>query len=231
MSGKSKWLRGAQGKNPPRLDDPNCLKNLLAAGTRAASLGIALLDSQTRFESVNASLAKETRAPAEHHIGKTSREITGELATQIEPTYERVLRTGKGEAVLLMGRVRDTPELGYWLDHCFPISDGMGTVQQLGLFVVNVTAEKATADIFAALATDPKLLRAQDAGLLEKFDESIRCYHHDLRLSFEELACAATEPARKADRFRSSIRRLDDDIHAMRELIYEVVSQFSIPAC
>jgi hypothetical protein len=64
MSGKSKWPRGAQGRNPPRLDDPNCLKSLLAAGTRAASVGIALLDSQTRFESVNASLAKETRAPA-----------------------------------------------------------------------------------------------------------------------------------------------------------------------
>jgi hypothetical protein len=130
-----------------------------------------------------------------------------------------------------MGHVRDTPELGYWLDHCFPISDGMGRVQQPGLFVVNVTAEKATADIFQALSSDPKLLRAQDTGLLGKFDESIRCYHQDLRLSFEELACAATEPARKADRFRSSIRRLDNEIDEMRELIYAVISQFSIPAC
>jgi hypothetical protein len=61
----------------------------------------------------------------------------------------------------------------------------MGRVQQLGLFVVDVTAEKAAADIFAALATDPKLLRAQDTGLLDRFDESIRCYHQDLRLSLE----------------------------------------------
>jgi PAS domain-containing protein len=213
------------------LDHPDHFKKLFAAGAHATSLGIALLDSQTRFEVVNASLARETRAPSDRHIGKTSSQVVGDLARQIEPTYERVLRTGKPSSVLLEGHVRDTPESGYWLDHCFPIFDGSGRVEHLGLFVVNVTAEKASREILNSLATDSKLLRARDAGILEKLDESIRYYHWALRRSFEELAAPLTEPARKADGFHSSIQQLDDEISEMRDLVYTFISQFSIPGC
>lgn len=213
------------------LVEPRGLQKLFAAATRATSVGIAVLDSQTRFESVNASLARETRFPSEHHIGKTSSEVVGRLASQIEPTYEKVLTTGKSASVVLQGHVRDTPEFGYWLDHCFPIADASGRVQLLGLFVVNVTAEKASREIFGALATDSKFLNADAAGIVEKFYESIRLYHRALKMSFEELACPFIEPQRKADHFRSSIQRLDGEISEMRELIYAVLSQFSIPAC
>ncbi|MCU1298690.1 MAG: domain S-box [Acidobacteriaceae bacterium] len=218
-------------KNLLRLYEPSYLKRLIAAGTRAASLGIAVLDSQTRFESVNAALTRETRLSAEYHLGKTPREVTGDFARQIEPTYEEVFRTGKAKSVVLTGHIRDTPEFGYWLDHCFPIVDGSGRVRQLGVFVINVTAENATTEIFNALATDPKLLMAESAGLLEDFDESIRRYHEYLRVTLEELGSPSAEAARNTDRFRASVQQLDEEIHGMRELIYAVVSQFSIPAC
>jgi PAS domain-containing protein len=231
MSGRSMRPKRTGSKNLLRLYEPSYLKRLFAAGTRAASLGIAVLDSQTRFESVNAALTRETRAPAEYHLGRTSREVTGDFARQIEPTYEQVLRTGKARSVRLTGRIRDTPEFGYWLDHCFPIFDGSKRVRQLGLFVINVTAENASAEIFNSLATDPKLVMAESAGLLEDFDESIRRYHEYLRSSLEELGSPSTEVARKTDRFRASVQQLDKEIHGMRELIYAVVSQFSVPAC
>ena len=139
-------------KDPGRLDCPEYVKALFAAGESAAHTGICLLDTQTRFDWVNAALAKETRATIDQHIGKTSREIVGDLATQIEPIYERVLATGKPASVWLAGHVRDTMEAGHWLDYCFPIHDSSQRVQQLGLFVVNVTAEKESAAIFNALA-------------------------------------------------------------------------------
>jgi hypothetical protein len=222
---------GTPSNHHRQLDSPGYLKKLLAAGTYASELGIAILDSQTRFESVNSTLAGETRASVNGHIGRTSREIVGDLATQIEPTYEKVLRTGKSASVLLKGHVRETPEFGYWLDECFPIVDKSGRVQQLGLFVVNVTAEKASREILDSLALDSKVLRAGAAGLIEKFDEAIRHYHLDLRRNFKELACPFTEPARKVDRFRGSVERLDEEIREMRQLIYALISQFSIPAC
>src|ERR1700728_3906819 len=80
-------------KDPARLNCPEHVRALFAAGERATHTGICLLDAQTRFDWVNAALAKETQATIDQHIGKTSREIVGELATQIEPTYERVLAT------------------------------------------------------------------------------------------------------------------------------------------
>jgi len=217
--------------NPDRLNDPAYLNKMFAACARASALGFAVMDSQTRYEAVNASLARENQVSAHHHIGRTCREIVGELALQIEPTYEKVLRTGKSAPLLLGGHIRDTPEFSDWFEHWFPILDRTGCVNQIGVFVVNVTAEKATAEIFDALARDPKRLRAEAAGLLDKFDESIRQYHQYLRKSLEELANPLTEPHRKVDQFRSSLQEVDDEISAMRELIYAVISHFSIPTC
>jgi len=140
-----------------------------------------------------------------------------------------VLRTGLAESVVLAGHVRDTPDFGYWLDHCFPIHDQSGRVQRLGLFVVNVTAENASREILDSLTFDPKLLKASAAGTLGQFDEAIRIFHDSLERSFKELANPFTEAARRADHFRSSIRHLDDQISNMRELIYLFISQFSVP--
>lgn len=213
-----------------RHDNPEYLKKLLAVGAQATELGIAVFDSQLRFQSVNASLARQTRAAADDHIGKTSHEIVGDLARQIEPTYERVLSRGESATVAIEGSVRDNPEFGYWMDHCFPIFDSSGQVQQVGLFVVNVTVEKASIELFNSL-TDPKRQLADAAGLLDQFQESIRQYHLDLKLTMEDLASPLVEAARKAERFRSSVERLDREVGEMRELIYAVMSHFSISAC
>ncbi len=230
QSASTGWER-ARFAGARRSDAQGYIKQLIAAGSRASTLGIAVLDSQTRFQLVNTALSRETLAPPDQHVGKTSSEIVGELARQIEPTYENVLRTGKPDSVLLTGNVRDTPEFGYWFDYCFPIFDREQKVQQLGLFVVNVTAEKAAREILDTLTIDPKQLRATGAGILETFDAAIWSYHSAMCLSLEQLASPFTEPARKAENFRSSIERIDTEISQMRELIYALVSLFSIPKC
>jgi PAS fold len=219
-------------KDPLGLTDLDRVKKLLADGVRASSLGIAILDSETRFMSVNASIARETGVGLDQHFGKTSRELVGgDLAKQIEPTYEKVFRTRKSATLLLTGHVRDTPEFGYWLDHLFPIVGRSGRVEQLGLFVVNVTAEKAAREIFDNLTINSRRQMAGASGLLAKFDESIRRYHMFLRTTFEDLAYPFAEIGRKVDRFRWSIEQVDYEISEMRELIYTVISQFSIPRC
>jgi hypothetical protein len=204
---------------------------MFAASARASSLGIAVLDSQTRFEAVNASMSREMRIAPNEHIEKTPYELVGDIVLPAEKVYERVLSLGQRESLLIKGRVRNTPEFGYWLNHYFPIKDRSGRVQQLGVFGVNVTAEKTAAEIFDTLASNPKLVMAESAGLLDKFDESIQHYHSSLNESFAKLACPFTETPRKVDHFRTSIRRLDEEISLMRELIYAVIDHFSIPEC
>jgi hypothetical protein len=221
----------ARNSHPPRIQETDYLKQLLVAGARASSLGIAVMDSQTRFETVNASLAREMRIDPYAHIGKTTCELVGGVGLPMEPVHERVLRLGKAEGLLVGGRVRDTPETGYWLNHCFPITDSSRRVQQLGLFVVNVTTEKTSSQIFQALATDSKRMMADAAGLLNKFDEAVKHYHRSLRESFEQLGCPFTATPRRIERFNSSVMRLDKEISTMRNLIYEVMAHFSIPEC
>ena len=228
---KAAWLEKKSARDPGRFASPSYLKALFDAGSRASCLGVSLMDSQTRFESVNAALASETRATVNHHIGKTSREIVGDLAIQIEPVYETVLRTGKPASVWLSGHVRDAVELGHWFDHCFPISDSSGRVQQLGLFVVNVTAEKESPAIFSALPGNSRFPAALSSELLLWLDEAIQGYYLGLELSFEELSHPSTEVARMADHFHSRVQRLDNEIRLIRELVYAVLDQFRIPTC
>jgi hypothetical protein len=213
------------------LEQPEYIKALSAAAKRAVHLGITVMDAQTRFESVNSALAYETRATVEQHIGKTSREIVGDLASQIEPTYEQVLRTGEPASVWLAGHVRDTLEFGHWFDYCFPIFDKSARVQRLGLFVLNVTAEKESEELFNALAFDSKFLSVDSSELLRELDEAVQSYHLGMRLSFEELSCPSTEAARKVEHFRSSLQRLDGEVRLMRDLIYAVIAQLPVPRC
>ena len=218
-------------KQSSRFDCPEYVKALFAAGERAANTGICLLDAQTRFEWVNSALANETRATVDQHIGKTSREIVGDLATQIEPIYERVLRTGKPASVWLAGHVRDTIEAGHWLDYCFPIPGRSQRVQQLGLFVVNVTAEKESAAIFNALAGNLPFAVDYCAQLLRGLDEAIQAYHLGLELSFLELSRHSADVARSVDHFRSKLQGLDSEISLIRELVYAIIDRFRIPSC
>jgi PAS fold len=218
-------------KEPSRLDCPEYVKALFAAAERATHTGICLLDTQTRFDWVNAALAKETRATIDQHIGKTSHEIVGDLATQIEPIYERVLGTGKPASVWLAGHVRDTIETGHWLDYCFPILGSSQRVQQLGLFVVNVTAEKESAAIFDALAGNLPFAMDNYAQLLQGLDEAIHGYYLGLEWSFLELSRHSTDVARNTDHFRSKLQELEGEIRLIRELVYAIIDRFRLPSC
>lgn len=222
-------LTGA--RDPHRFEQPDYIRALLAAASRSVHLGISVMDAQTRFESVNAALARETRAPVDQHIGKTTREIVGDIARQIEPTYEKVLRTGTPAYVWTAGRVRDTLEFGYWFDYCFPIFDQSARVQQLGLLVLNVTAEKAITEIFDALTLDSKFLSMYPSGMLQALDEAIRRYHAVMRRSFEELSSPNLEGPRKAAHFQSSLQQLDVSVRLMRDVITAAIAQFPIPRC
>ena len=218
-------------QNAPRFEQPEYIKALFTAASRAVHLGVTVLDSQTRIESLNAALAHETRVTLDQHIGKTSYEIVGDLAAQVQPTYEKVLRTGKPASVFLAGHVRDTVEFGHWFDYCFPICDQSGRVQQLGVFVLNVTAEKESKEIVDALAFDSNFLRLDYSRLLQGLDEAIQGYHLSMKRSFHELSSPATESARKADHFRSRLEQIDNEVSLIRELIFTVIARLPIPTC
>ena len=68
----------------------------------SAPVGFALLDREGRFALVNDALAKINGQPIEAHIGKTNREVTGEVAPEFERRLNQVWESGRasGEFVL-----------------------------------------------------------------------------------------------------------------------------------
>lgn len=62
--------RTTQLSHSRSFEEVDFLKKLFAAGARASSLGIAALDSKTRFQTGNESRARETQSPVDYHIGK-----------------------------------------------------------------------------------------------------------------------------------------------------------------
>jgi len=108
--------------------------------------GVAVLDSQLRFELVNDRLASFNNLSAEQHRGRTFGEINPLYGSLLEPTFRHVLDEGKP---LLDLEVEISPageavevESSYLKFSCYPLLDENGTVQGVGLIGKDISAQK-----------------------------------------------------------------------------------------
>jgi hypothetical protein len=68
-------------------------------------VGFGICDTQLRYQAINTALAKTNRRPAEAHLGSTVRDVMGELATEVEPAFERVLDSQKPVLKEISGKI------------------------------------------------------------------------------------------------------------------------------
>jgi formate hydrogenlyase transcriptional activator len=118
-------------------------EKLLGAYFSSSTVGLCILDSTLRYVAVNKTLADMNGIAIAAHLGKTVREVTGQLADLVEPHLHRVFETG--EPVLnfeVSGSVPHGAQGGYWVDHFFPIRDAHGAVTQVGVVVLDVTEQR-----------------------------------------------------------------------------------------
>src|SRR5271170_4668167 len=66
---------------------------LLAAYFSASRVGLAVLDTNLCYVTINKALADMNGIPAEAHLGKSIRELMSDLAEVVEPPLQRVLDT------------------------------------------------------------------------------------------------------------------------------------------
>src|SRR5580693_9609601 len=83
-------------------------EQLLAAFFSASNVGFYILDKDLSYVAVNHALADINGRPAAAHLGKTLREVLGELADKIEPDLQRVLNSGKAVMKLEVSGVLPT---------------------------------------------------------------------------------------------------------------------------
>ncbi|MFV0137594.1 SpoIIE family protein phosphatase [Streptomyces sp. HMX87] len=123
------------------------LEREVALSTRVieqSPIGLAVLDTELRYVSVNPALEQINGVPAEEHIGRTTRELLPRLdPSAVENAARRVLQTGRPLVDQpTVGRTPADPDHDHaWSVSVYRLEDAVGTVLGVALSVVDVTEQ------------------------------------------------------------------------------------------
>lgn len=111
-----------------------------------APVGFAFMDCNLRFVRINETLAAINGKPAQEHIGRTIAEVLPELASEIVPLHEQVIRTQEPIVNLEVNAQQpaDPAQPGTWLCSYFPVS-ASDQLLGVGVVVVEITERKQAA--------------------------------------------------------------------------------------
>jgi DNA-binding NarL/FixJ family response regulator len=149
-----KLLMKTEGAVPKTQASPGSLTALLAQGDVAVApllptlfassvMGVALLDSQIRFQAVNGALAAMNGFPAAAHIGKKLRYILGSSTSKIETVIRQVLETGAPVSNMeLKAKLPGRLEKGHWIESFLAVRDEHNRVTQVAALVVELTEQE-----------------------------------------------------------------------------------------
>jgi formate hydrogenlyase transcriptional activator len=124
-----------------RSDQAQVFDELLAA--YASTAGIAILDSEYRYVWVNQQLAALNGVQPSEHLGKTVREVIGQIADEIEPYLQRVFSTGRSIwNVEISGAHSAQKKTVHRRQHFFPIKVEANQVVRVGVVVTEIRDAK-----------------------------------------------------------------------------------------
>jgi PAS domain S-box-containing protein len=109
-----------------------------------APVGLAFVDTDLRYVSINDQLAELDGSPAATHVGKTLREVLPHLADMIEPIYHEVIKSGKPmTGIEYHDTTMTQPEVERdWLVSHYPVKDKSGVVIGVNTVLQDVTEIK-----------------------------------------------------------------------------------------
>ncbi|MEU5317711.1 SpoIIE family protein phosphatase [Streptomyces sp. NPDC021056] len=151
--------------------DQNTVRGLerdVALSTRMISqspIGLAVLDTDLRYVTVNPELERLNGVPAEEHIGRTMGEVLPQIDVEgIEAAARGVLETGRPLVDQhTLGRTPADPDEDHaWSVSLYRLEDAVGTVLGVAISVVDITEQHRTA--VAAEAARRRLAVIADAS-------------------------------------------------------------------
>ena len=109
-----------------------------------ASVGIALVDRDLRFERVNETFGGFDGVDVDAHTDRAMGEVAPHLAASLAPAIARVLDTERPElGIEVEGAVRDDPaDPRHWMVNVYPVRGPEGKVRGAGVVAVETTERK-----------------------------------------------------------------------------------------
>jgi PAS domain S-box-containing protein len=131
----------------------------LATIYHSAPVGLAFVDTQLRYVSINDHLAEINGLPADAHVGRLVHQVLPQLADTLEPIYRRVIQTGQPVVdVEIHGpaaaRLEDDR---CWLVSHYPVTDLQGTVLGVSTVVQEITERRRVEEARQELAHASRL--------------------------------------------------------------------------
>jgi PAS domain S-box-containing protein len=164
-------------------------EELMNAFFAASPMGLAILDTDFRFQRVNATLSAMTGQTVEACHEKTIDEVMCGFASQVKLWLEQVAATGTPvlNCELSGQRPGDGAELGHWITSYFPVISRNGQLRQIGAIMVDIT-ERTRAE--EALRESEDTLRRLSAQLIRIQDDERRRLARELHDSVGQCLAA-----------------------------------------
>jgi DNA-binding CsgD family transcriptional regulator len=115
------------------------------------AVGVALFDERWRFRAINSALAAINELPAAAHLGKSTREVLGAFASQVEPYFQQALADRKPVFFEARGSLRTRAKPGHWIETYIPLENRHNGAASVLALVVEVTEKKQIEDALFAL--------------------------------------------------------------------------------
>ncbi|HEX2084750.1 MAG TPA: PAS domain-containing protein [Solirubrobacteraceae bacterium] len=179
---------------------------LLDAIFSAAPVGVAFWDLDLRYRRVNPALAQLNRLRPEEHLGRTPREVLGELGEQVEEVLREVAATG--DAVMdreLHGELRG--EEVHRDATVFPVRGADGTLIGVAGVIRDVSAQHEAGAERARLLREALTSRAQ-AEAAQVRAEAAQAEAEAARRRTEFLAAAGTRLAAVTTDYEATLREV-----------------------
>ncbi len=127
------------------------IKGLFTQLQLVPGVGLAILDEQLRFRTVNSTLAGINGISVGGHLGKSISAVLGSFEHAVSPLILQVLTDRQPLLHCnLVGLLPTRREEGHWIAHYLPLNDSL-----VGAVVLEVTAQRKVESLLASLANGP----------------------------------------------------------------------------
>ncbi len=171
-------------------------REIVNAFFSSSTIGFGILDSQFRYTRVNDVLPQMAGMSREDVLGSPVSQVFRESGMRAEAVLSQVLQTGKPalDREVSSELPAKPGEIRHWLVNYFPIRERGGTVTQVGITAVDVTARQNAEDALRKLSG--RLLGIQDQErrrIARELHDSLGQYLAGMKIAIDMLASRSAQ--------------------------------------